>query len=77
MTAFGNYTLRDNQDVSSFIYYSKKMGGQMTLLLPPGYATAPPPLKNFHTPTHSLQKHYKIVLKKHTHKQVNKEEKSS
>ena len=41
MTAFGNYTLRDNQDIISFIYYSKKMGGgggQMPLLLPPGYA---------------------------------------
>ena len=34
-----------------------------------------PPLKNFHTPTPSLQQHYKSVLKKHTHKQVNKEEK--
>ena len=40
MTAFGNYTLWDNQDVSKFyLLFQKNGGGQMPLLLPPGYAT--------------------------------------
>ena len=51
MTAFGNYTLWDNQDVSKFYLLFQKMGGggQMPLLLPPGYATASPPHRKIET----------------------------
>ena len=52
MTVFGNYTLRDNQDVSKFylLFQKNRGGGQLPLLLPPGYATAGVPVYYHWTP---------------------------